>query len=89
MTDNEKIDLVINTTKYGTIVKFSYMPDISASLKSFCRIYVGAENSSETTEQYPIEEIFIQTEGMNYEILVSDGEILDWLSKENIEYIEI
>ena len=62
---------VTDNSKYGTIVKFSYMPNISSSLKSFCKTYVGVENSSETTEQYPIEEIFIQAEGMNYEILAS------------------
>lgn len=80
---------IIDNAKYGYIIKFSYNPGISASLKSFCKTYVRQENSNDDTGQYPIEEIFVQAEGMNYEILPLDMEILDWLNKENIEYIEI
>lgn len=80
---------LINNEKYGSIIKFSYKPAISTSLKSFCRTYVIQENSNEDTRQYPISGIFEEAEEMKYDILPSDKEILSWLCKENIEYIEI
>ena len=80
---------IIDNAKYGCIIKFSYNPGISSSLKSFCKTYVRQENNSEDTGQYPIEEIFIQSESVNYKILNEDKEILNWLTEKNVEYIEI
>ena len=74
----------------GTILKIAYNPPLTQGLKNWIKKYITPSmvSQDETTNQYGLDMIWVETQEVKYEVKDNDASILQECINQSIEYLE-